>query len=286
MIYCSRRDVTSLYINESVFQMDQVVRNVITALSETIRNRLSGQSARSGYSSMSRRPISTRPVLYPLVLAAIVIVANYTLRIVFFDINYLRQNIITETIVPILLAVPIGINAARKRRDIYKLNLKLQEMVDHDALTRLKSRQFLLSNFKANTEDNCVVMMIDVDHFKALNDAHGHQVGDRALQHMAGIFVDCCRSSDVISRYGGEEFVIILKDSDLHAAAMVAKRIRKTLAQSPLDTGNGEVTLTVSIGISLLREEDDIEDALVRADTAMYLAKEKGRDRIELEVVA
>lgn len=235
---------------------------------------------------MARRPITTHPVLYPALIGAITLVSNYALSILLVGRDYLATYIFTETFIPLVLAIPISYVAVRQRRRIFALNERLQDMVDHDALTQLKSRQYLLNTAADETKKNTVVMMIDVDHFKALNDAYGHQVGDRALQHMAQIFRDCCRSSDVISRYGGEEFVIVMNDSDLQGAALTAKRIRKRLAQSPVSTGSNDVMLTISVGISELRIGEDISDALVRADTAMYLAKEKGRDRVELAVVA
>ncbi len=235
---------------------------------------------------MSRRPIATRPVLYSVIISVFVVAANYAFSVVFVGLDYLKTYIVPETLVPILLAVPVAVIAARQRRRIYRLNCTLQDMVDHDGLTQLKSRQYLLNSVKVAAQENTVVMMIDVDHFKALNDTHGHQTGDRALQHMARIFADCCRAGDVISRYGGEEFVIVLKDSDLSAAALIAKRMRKTLANRPLETSSGSIVLTVSIGISVLRDNDDMTDALVRADTAMYLAKKKGRDRVEMEGAA
>lgn len=235
---------------------------------------------------MSRRPIATRPVLYPTLMSVFVVAANYAFSVIFVGLDYLQTYIVPETLVPILLAVPVAVIAARQRRRIYRLNCTLQDMVDHDGLTQLKSRQYLLNNVKVAAQENTVVMMIDVDHFKALNDTHGHQTGDRALQHMARIFADCCRAGDVISRYGGEEFVIVLKESDLSAAALIAKRIRKTLANRPLETSSGSIVLTVSIGISVLRDNDDMTEALVRADTAMYLAKKKGRDRVEMEGAA
>jgi diguanylate cyclase (GGDEF)-like protein len=137
------------------------------------------------------------------------------------------------------------------------------------------------------------VMMVDADHFKQINDVHGHPVGDLVICALAGVLLRSIREVDVLGRMGGEEFAILLPESEMVAAMLVAQRIRKAVAAERVRARvvEGSVTpavsATVSIGVAILRDTDlSIFDALDRADRALYLAKENGRDRVESEAGA
>lgn len=130
------------------------------------------------------------------------------------------------------------------------------------------------------------VAMVDVDHFKAVNDTHGHLFGDMALQAIAGQLSQVCRDSDVVCRYGGEEFTVILRDTAHRGAILVAERMREAIAGLELKTGRRIVPITASIGIGgsdEFRDETQLspEALMERADQALYQAKEKGRNRVE-----
>jgi diguanylate cyclase (GGDEF)-like protein len=125
--------------------------------------------------------------------------------------------------------------------------------------------------------------MLDFDHFKTINDSYGHQEGDRILQEASVVINDSVRGHDVVGRYGGEEFAVILKGEELEAAYLVAERIREHLRG--IVVGDGERTrtpLTASIGIAEMREHgaEDIDELLRCADLALYAAKTAGRDAI------
>jgi diguanylate cyclase (GGDEF)-like protein len=124
--------------------------------------------------------------------------------------------------------------------------------------------------------------LIDADHFKAINDTYGHGVGDLALKHLAAICSKELRTSDCIGRIGGEEFAIMLPETELGTAIEVAERLRKTIAATPLDAGGGRmVSLTASIGVAAYSESMKTFDALLsNADFAMYDAKNNGRNRV------
>lgn len=161
---------------------------------------------------------------------------------------------------------------------------RLEVMAMRDQLTNLYNRHYLLevSNHKVA---RCIrhkkllcLLMIDVDHFKTVNDTHGHPTGDLVLQKVSALIQSQCRKEDVVSRFGGEEFVVLLDQCEIELACTKAGKILKLIEESrPSD-----LLITVSIGVAELQAgEKSIDGLLIRADTAVYKAKEKGRNRIE-----
>jgi diguanylate cyclase (GGDEF)-like protein len=131
-------------------------------------------------------------------------------------------------------------------------------------------------------------MMLDVDHFKRVNDRYGHHVGDQVLRTLAERCKSALRSGDVLGRYGGEEFAILLPGtSQQNAATVLAERIRRKVAEDPIDTDAGAVKVTVSVGVAEMDEEmSRPEDLFKRADAALYEAKQAGRNRVVEDAVA
>jgi diguanylate cyclase (GGDEF)-like protein len=123
--------------------------------------------------------------------------------------------------------------------------------------------------------------MFDVDHFKQVNDRHGHPVGDQVIVAVARRLAAATRKTDLLGRYGGEEFVILLPDTAHDGARILAERIRAGLADRPIDTDAGPLPVTASIGLAQW-EPDDTEPGtlLARADEALYRAKQSGRNRV------
>jgi diguanylate cyclase (GGDEF)-like protein len=126
------------------------------------------------------------------------------------------------------------------------------------------------------------IFMMDVDHFKKINDTHGHKVGDLVLQKLAEICRDTLRMVDIIGRVGGEEFAILLPETTEQEAIRVAERLRQAIANAKIPLGHGlPLSITVSIGItSLMSKDDNIDVLLSFADKALYEAKNAGRNRI------
>lgn len=124
------------------------------------------------------------------------------------------------------------------------------------------------------------LLLIDVDHFKLINDTIGHSAGDLVLQHLAKKITSNLRQIDDVFRYGGEEFVVLLGNTNDGAAWMVAERIRQSLLNEPLQINDQSVTLTVSIGLSHYRAQDSEDSLFDRADAALYRAKQTGRNRV------
>jgi diguanylate cyclase (GGDEF)-like protein/PAS domain S-box-containing protein len=125
------------------------------------------------------------------------------------------------------------------------------------------------------------VLFMDVDHFKAINDNHGHDTGDTVLRMVARTLGGNLRSVDEIGRWGGEEFVAVITNTTEEHLLMTAERCRKLVAVSALDVGSSQIRVTVSIGATMVRAHDTPHSLLKRADALMYLAKAGGRNRVE-----
>jgi len=127
----------------------------------------------------------------------------------------------------------------------------------------------------------CALCMMDIDHFKQVNDQYGHKIGDEVLQAFTSIISTELRKYDTLFRYGGEEFLMLLPNTTLENAALLLDRIRETLAATPISTSGGQVVhLTASFGVSQLACHEVIEDALEPADHALLAAKAKGRNKV------
>jgi len=157
-----------------------------------------------------------------------------------------------------------------------------------DPLTQTRNRGALLNSFSREWElarrhgTPLSVIMVDVDRFKSINDTHGHDAGDAALREVAASLKDRVRASDIVFRYGGEEFVILLSNTDCEGATQLAERIRQTLENKPIAIGSrSTLYVTASLGAATLRGDETPEALLHRADQAMYRAKRSGRNRVE-----
>ncbi len=127
------------------------------------------------------------------------------------------------------------------------------------------------------------LMMLDLDRFKQINDNYGHIVGDAVLKSFADCMMECMRSSDIVFRYGGEEFVILLRNTGIDGAKLLAERMRKNVEEMKFDYNKIKLNVSVSIGVTELHEGDDRLKLVERADSLLYKAKENGRNRVEVE---
>ena len=120
-----------------------------------------------------------------------------------------------------------------------------------------------------------------MDHFKSINDGHGHATGDLVLSRVASLLVSAGRRSDFVGRWGGEEFVLALPETDISGAYTVAERLRETIARTVFETSSsGTLFVTASFGVAELAARDSLDALVARADAAMYAAKEAGRNRV------
>jgi diguanylate cyclase (GGDEF)-like protein/PAS domain S-box-containing protein len=176
-------------------------------------------------------------------------------------------------------------------RDITELKEKeaaLTLLARTDTLTGLVNRRYFIEQLDAEisrwrrTGQPSALLMIDLDAFKQVNDTWGHAAGDEVLKHFSEVLRRSLRRVDVPGRIGGEEFAVLLPDSDAEHARAAAERLRGNIENEPAVTGFGGITVTVSIGVTLLHECDESADQpLLRADQALYRAKGAGRNRVE-----
>jgi two-component system, cell cycle response regulator len=168
-------------------------------------------------------------------------------------------------------------------------NRKLQTMAMADPLTGLPNRRSAMKRLSAAVAEtvrhgeklSCI--MIDIDHFKKVNDTHGHESGDLVLKAMASTFHRRARMYDIVSRTGGEEFLVICARSDLLEAQQLAERLRVAVADLQIDVKKASIRVTISLGVASWRPEFTDGDTLIRAaDGALYKAKKNGRNRVEL----
>jgi len=131
--------------------------------------------------------------------------------------------------------------------------------------------------------DPVSLIIADVDDFKRINDARGHDAGDKVLVHVGELLKNVCRDQDVIARWGGEEFLILLPDTDAAGAAAAAERMRQGAEASAVPHAAGDIRCTLSFGATTLRAGESLEDAVARADRAMYRSKSEGRNRVTSE---
>ncbi len=168
---------------------------------------------------------------------------------------------------------------------------RIRELVHRDGLTGALNHATLMAElehavaFSARHGEPLCFLMLDLDHFKRINDTHGHLTGDQVLIHVASVFRKAIRNSDLLGRYGGEEFGIILRRCPPANARVIAEKLRLALAESPLKLRDGtEISARVSIGIATFigEEERSAAEITLAADRALYLAKASGRDRVEM----
>lgn len=177
--------------------------------------------------------------------------------------------------------------------DVERLGASTDAMFDQliqleagrDALTLLLNRRFLPTiltreiELSRSIDDSFAIFLLDIDHFKSINDLHGHPIGDLAIKHVAEVLTSIVRSGDFLFRYGGEEFLVVCVEVDAERAGFIAEKIRKGIAAKPLVLDDGtSVPITVSIGIAVHDGHPDFERLIDRADKALYRAKDAGRN--------
>jgi len=173
--------------------------------------------------------------------------------------------------------------------DIKAMELELRHLATTDLLTGLPNRRHFLHRVEQELArfhrfgQPLALLMLDIDHFKQINDRHGHAAGDAVLQHFAAVALGALRATDIIGRLGGEEFAVLLPGTDLEGARQYAERLRREMEGQPCRAASQVIDFTVSIGLTLLNRNDSTTDLpLARADAALYRAKRGGRNRVEM----
>ncbi len=185
------------------------------------------------------------------------------------------------------------VEAERERlfSDLMAVKEALHYQATHDALTGLLNRSAALDKMNRllmrslRDGQSMGLIMADLDHFKPINDSHGHLIGDEVLREIAKRIESCVRANDLVARYGGEEIIMALPGSNPEQTAELAERIRKTVSDKPVETHEGDrITVTISLGVTAANgnEAPDLDSMIRAADEALYAAKEAGRDCVKV----
>ncbi len=192
---------------------------------------------------------------------------------------------------PVAPECPLLESDCRWLREVQRLrqeNRELQSLVTTDTLTGLFNYRYFcqvldteMQRTRRTGRPTCLIM-IDLDHFKSVNDRWGHEGGNVALRTAARVFRQELRQLDIVCRYGGEEFAVIVPQTGLPMAVAIAERIRRSLEQTPVVFGEAEFSLTASFGVDVYRytDQDSPEGFVERVDAWLYRAKEEGRNRV------
>jgi len=180
-------------------------------------------------------------------------------------------------------------DVATNRRQLQAANRELQRLSSTDRLTGLFNRghweEMLRQEYARHRryDRNAALVMFDIDHFKKINDSYGHQAGDAVIQQTAELVRQCMRDADIAGRYGGEEFVVLLPDTDSDGALTFAERFRQTVEAHEVVYENHRIHFTVSLGIADLSQPTSGYAQLIeRADSALYSSKAGGRNQVSL----
>ena len=221
------------------------------------------------------------PITYPASteLVHFLAMSSVIIGVVFLigQFNQLRARLLSR-----------NLELEKQRVELASALERLEVIASRDELTQLVNRRQMMQLLSA--EEKCsanrllmtAVALIDIDHFKLINDRYGHEAGDEALRCFSRRVSDTLRAKDTIARWGGEEFLLMMPSTGSTVAVSVLERVRESVCASPIDVGGVRVDVTFSAGIAMLRPEDVFEDAIRRADQAMFEAKNSGRNRIRI----
>ncbi|MCW0404788.1 hypothetical protein NB718_002978 [Xanthomonas sacchari] len=245
-------------------------------LAALARTRAAEQAA---YAQLQARAQRQRSVLYGLLAALLALAGFFLLKV--------REGRARRRINAELARKNEEIQA--QHRELEQLAATIRRQSEEDALTGLRNRRYVTAWLQAReaaatperTQEPLLIALLDIDHFKRVNDLHGHEGGDHALIRLGDLLRECARSSDIIARWGGEEFLWICPGGTLADAPRLFRRLRERLQADPLVRPTGRIALTVSMGVSLFPAYPggDWPLSLRIADAALYRAKHAGRDR-------
>jgi diguanylate cyclase (GGDEF)-like protein len=207
------------------------------------------------------------------------------------DIDYMRQDIVVQPIITegncdfVSLVVIDATDAAYYQQKLLDTLEKLERTSITDALTSMYNRSHIQQRFPVafsrarDLKHNLSVIMFDLDHFKSINDTHGHQAGDAVLREIAHRCKPVIRGHDMLARYGGEEFLLLAPETDLSGACLVAERVRQQIALAPVIYQDKVMPITGSFGVAQLAQDMPNAEVLLQcADDALYAAKRSGRN--------
>ncbi len=239
------------------------------------------------FNKMSLKAVFISITVSHLLVSALAIpmVLNRAYGVPLLDNMVLRLAIQLFTIPAYTLITYYILRAMKESKELQALHLKMKKMIKTDELTGIFNRRYFMEylermySLAQRKSHSIYLVMADIDKFKNINDSYGHNVGDEVLIEVGKVFKEETRKEDMAARIGGEEFAILLTETNLIDVIKVAERIRKRIAQLRIPPVKNKIT--VSLGVTQLQNNDSIKIFLTRADNALYLAKNSGRDRVK-----
>lgn len=230
----------------------------------------------------------------PLVLSILIFVLRFGLvlgGIPMTELRFDRGSDFSQAVSLAFLVLLGGFNFSLASLVLGRLITTLRTLSDTDQLTGLYNRRMLMRRLDHEHARHLrggqqfSILMLDIDHFKRINDSYGHGVGDQVLSGLAQVLTSCTRKTDTLARTGGEEFMLLMPMTDGTGVAVRAQRLCDTVSATPLMTDAGALTITISVGGAVVQVSDQSDDRLVsRADAALYRAKAGGRNRVEVDL--
>lgn len=215
----------------------------------------------------------------------------YWMGLVSLNLSVELPLLVGASLESILLSLALGyrIQLMRKQRSELKQSESYYKTISAlDPLTQLANRRAFDKHLDDLNADNQTfsLVLLDIDHFKSFNDNYGHQAGDKVIQSLGEILQHTVRDNDLAARIGGEEFALIILNDNVEVSRTIAERIRVRFAETPYKVNNEVVYCTVSVGIAIIEEGETNEALIKRTDEALYRAKDKGRDQVQISVTA
>jgi polar amino acid transport system substrate-binding protein len=193
-----------------------------------------------------------------------------------FDKNFVGYEYVIQLLILIILAI---LFYSFKQKDLKKYNKQLKHLSITDTLTNLHNRRKLDELLNESKNKKFSLILLDIDHFKEINDIHGHLIGDKVLIEISTLLTNSLNKNDEIGRWGGEEFLIICKNTSENEAFIIANRLRKAIEEYDFKIRK----ITASFGVSEGKKNIEIKDTLANADIALYKAKQSGRNKVVIE---
>ncbi|GAB4298168.1 MAG: hypothetical protein Kow0058_14580 [Roseovarius sp.] len=219
---------------------------------------------------------------FSVAVTAMAVLGNLLLQEVLMPPEVAAGIRFSGSVIAVALAAPISFYVGLRLCDIHRLTLELRQAALRDPLTGAVTRAHFYERAARIGTLPMTLIVVDIDHFKTFNDRFGHLAGDAVLRQVAATLMQNCRREDVVARFGGEEFVILLPGAELADGARVAERLCARLRERKVTIEGAAHGVTASFGVAAVADPAALEAAIAAADEALYDAKRAGRDRVRI----
>jgi diguanylate cyclase (GGDEF)-like protein len=234
---------------------------------------------------MARLHIRSKIGVWIFAIAVVCLTVFISNRLVFvlFPLEDYAFTAPRAAFITLAITLPVCLFIGEKIRENTGLADELVRLVNRDRLTDASTRDFFFERMRQDPEAYGVSLMVDIDHFKLVNDTHGHFAGDEVIKHVSDVLRTQTRERDILCRFGGEEFVVFLHEANGELGMKIAERMRQSVQSKPALSEGIEVSVTISIGGSLKERMEDINISIQQADEALYKVKHGGRNQIVVD---